>query len=126
VLAVLTRPDGSPYTRTELFVTLIVRPPARQGGEFRANLSDPDGRGEYSGSFALGSAIAQLRERGENFLGDWRLYIIAQDVNLVPDGLAPEKAALIIGGFPIAGPAVITLNSGPCPSVPPDALMEVY
>jgi len=126
VRAVLTRTDGSAYTGRDLFVTLLVKPPTGQGGEFRTILTDPGALGEYSGYFALGHAIAELRERGEKYLGDWRLYIIAQDINLSPDGLAPDKAAQIIGGFPIAGPAVVTLRAETCPIPTPDALMEVY
>jgi hypothetical protein len=124
--ASLTRADGSPYRGPELYVTLVVRPPAIQGGEFRAILTDPDERGEYYGYFKLEPAIQELRRLGQNYLGNWRLYVIAQDVNLAPDGLPPIEAAQIIGGFPIAGPAVISLKSGVCAAVPPDALMLVY
>ena len=126
VQAIFTHPDGSAYKGQELFVTFIARPPAGQGGEFRTVLSDPASKGEYAGAFPLDAALAQMRERHENFLGVWRLYVIAQDVNLAPQGLPPEQAAQIIGGFPVAGFSTVSLGSVTCPVLAADALMEVY
>ena len=126
VSATFDRGDGTPYKGTELFVTFIARPPAGQGGEFRTILVDPDGSGEFRGDFPLGVAIGQLRERHENFIGIWRLYIVAQDVNLGDEHLSPEDAARIIGGFPISGFTALTLDPSPCPVFGADALMEVY
>jgi hypothetical protein len=124
--AVITRVDGSPYRGQQLFVTLIARPPKGQGGEFRTVLLDPDGIGQYYGTFDLESSIRSVEKHGGKGLGDWRLYIIAQDINLSPEGLPPEISAQVIGGSPIAGPAIVTLSSGVCRVVSPDALMEVY
>ncbi|MGJ4898634.1 hypothetical protein ACQR2B_27985 [Bradyrhizobium oligotrophicum] len=126
VKAVLTRPDGSSYRGQELYVTFIARPPAGQGGEFRTVLTDPGSSGEYAGAFPLDVALGQMRERHENFIGVWRLYVIAQDVNLAPQGLSPEQAAQIIGGFPIAGFSTVSISSVKCPVLTADALMEVY
>jgi hypothetical protein len=67
----------------------------------------------------------KLRERRENYLGTWRLYLIAQDVNLADVGLDPVEAAKIIGGVPIAAPTSITLRSETCPVAAPDALIVV-
>ncbi|QHC92601.1 hypothetical protein PchlR47_31275 [Pseudomonas chlororaphis] len=116
---------GQLYSGVQLFTYVIIKPPAGTGGEFRIVLSDPKCEGVYRGIFNLARAVSQLRERKDGYLGDWRLYLVAQNINLAPDGLPPEEAAKFIGGSPIVAPFSVALRSVNCPVTLPDAVMTI-
>lgn len=117
--------SGRLYRGMDLFTYAIIKPPVGTGGEFRLVLSDTKSEGAYRGIFNLAHATAQVGEMRGNYLGDWRLYLFAQNINLAPPGLPPEQAAQIIGGSPIVAPISVTLKSGLCPVDRPDAIMTV-
>lgn len=123
--AEITNHLGQLYSGVQLFTYVIIKPPAGTGGEFRIVLSDPKCEGVYRGAFNLARAVEQLRERKDKYLGDWRLYLVAQNINLAPDGLLPEEAAKFIGGSPIVAPISVTLRSVNCPVALPDAVMKI-
>lgn len=116
---------GQLYSGVQLFVYVIIKPPAGTGGEFRIVLCDPKDEGVYRGLFHLADAVGQMRERQDGYLGEWRLYLVAQNINLAPDGLPPEEAAKFIGGSPVVAPISVVLRSDHCPLAQPDAVMTV-
>jgi hypothetical protein len=116
---------GRPYKSAELYVTIIIKPPTGTGGEFLLVCEDQDSSGIFRGTFDLMRAVSEIRETGGNYLGDWRLYLIAQNVNLASPHLPPEEAAQFIGGSPVAAPISVVLKPVACPVAAPDALMTV-
>lgn len=122
VRMIVSKPDGDLFRGPELYAFALFQAP---GGviTFVVDLTD-DGLGfdekqedgVYAGSLDLKRAYRELLQYDVEPYGIWRVFVFAQDVNLVKPGTPPEIAAKTIGGFFIASAVQITFDpSLPCP-----------
>lgn len=110
--AIFCSPDGFPF-----LVSLT-----DNGLDFDPGQND----GIYAGSLHLETAFGVLYKKGLSVLGEWKVYIFAQDVNLTLPGLPPEIAAQTFGGNLIVSPVSLTFNpSVPCPLTPHTTIVVV-
>lgn len=117
VCASFERPDGSLFTGADLYVSavLVSTYGAVRRFELRDDGRDPDekaGDGRYCGSY-LFRREGGKRPEDEDRPGDWYLFVIAQDVNTVPDGTDPFTAAHTIGGFVLTSQLELAFDQ-PC------------
>jgi len=121
VRARFSRSGDKLYSGTDLYAFALFRSPG--GLYFVVSLSD-DGLdydpeaddGVYAGWLNLERAYRRLLRYDLDVLGDWHVYIFAQDVNKAPPGAKPEIAAQQIGGFFVASALSIAFDpSLPCP-----------
>jgi hypothetical protein len=109
---------GAKYVGSRLFVQCILAGPH---GEYLSLPLEDSGRGPDSavdGTYT-GRHFFSGREAGV-----WRFYVIAQDVNEVAEGTAPEDAAQVIGGVVVSHSLTISFDGGSCPLVP-DGFVQV-
>lgn len=115
------RPGGAPFRGPELYGFALFRAP--QGLYFLVPLTD-DGvgfdahsnDGEYTAGLHLRDALQELKKVGQEPYGIWKVFVFAQDVNLVPPGTPAEIAAQTIGGIFVASAVQITFDPDqPCP-----------
>ena len=72
--------------------------------------------GVYAASLDLKRAWRLLLKYGQQVVGNWRVFVFAQDVNLTKPGTPPEIAAQHIGGMFVASAIELTFDpSLPCP-----------
>lgn len=118
----LERADGSLFHGVELYAFALFQSP---GGTltFVVDLTDdglgfdekPDD-GVFAGSLDLERAYREILKNNGEVHGLWRVFVFAQEVNLVKPGTAPQIAAQTIGGFFVASAVQITFDPTlPCP-----------
>ncbi|GIG85603.1 hypothetical protein [Plantactinospora endophytica] len=121
VRSTFTRPGGILYKGPELYAFALFRAP--QGLYFLVPLTDDGvgfdarpGDGEYTAGLPLRNALPELEKAKQTPYGIWRVFVFAQDVNLVPPGTPAEIAAQTVGGFMVASAIQITFDPNqPCP-----------
>ena len=121
VRAKFQKQGGGYFTGTDLYSFVLFQAP---GGLFFVQPLTDDGLGFdpaandaiYAGSLDLERTRRLLLSEGQDVFGVWRVFVFAQDVNLVEPGTPPEIAAQHIGGFFVASAIEITFDpSLPCP-----------
>jgi len=121
VRAKFQKQGGGYFTGTDLYSFVLFQAP---GGLFFVQPLTDDGLGFdpaandaiYAGSLDLERTRRLLLSQGQDVFGVWRVFVFAQDVNLVEPGTPPEIAAQHIGGFFVASAIEITFDpSLPCP-----------
>jgi hypothetical protein len=132
IRARFARSGATLYEGPELFALAVVISPNGDYGAMVALVDDgitPDesaGDGTYSGELHLERAFGEMRQRGLQFEGRWRVLVFAQDVNLADDSQPPEVQAQTIGGFVLTSPVTLTFDSSlPCP-ITAHATVEVH
>jgi hypothetical protein len=68
------------------------------------NIEPKPNTGSYIGA-------TTIRKR---MLGNWYLFVFAQDINTVLQGIDPKKAAQTIGGIVLTSRFALGLNGKPC------------
>ncbi|SDL90703.1 hypothetical protein [Paracoccus chinensis] len=122
VRMMVSKPEGNMFRGPELYAFALFQSP---DGiiTFVVDLTDdglgfddkPDD-GVYAGSLDLKRAYREMLQYDAEPYGTWRIFVFAQDVNLVAPGTAPEIAAKTIGGFFVASAVEINFDpSLPCP-----------
>ena len=115
------RPGGAPFVGPDLYAFALFRSPADRyfvtglGDDGVFGDSDPSD-GSYYGFLDSRLVFRELTKFGEEPYGLWRVYVYAQDVNLVPPGTDPVQAAKTVGGSFVASALTIEFDpSLPCP-----------
>ena len=110
VSAKFVKSDGPLCRGTQLYVTAQLWTLAGHSVIFE--LRD-DGLQTGKANSGVYSGLQNLI-RNEVLPGTWYLYVIAQDVNTVPEGTDPRQAAKTIGGMIVTKQLTIGLNGQPC------------
>jgi hypothetical protein len=127
VCASFERPDGSPFTGSDLYVTAVLV--STYGAARRFELRD-DGRGpdavandgSYCGAYQFRREHDE-RQGEHDRPGDWYLFVFAQDVNTVVEGTDPFTSAHTIGGFVLTSQLELAFDA-PC-QLDHDAVIHV-
>ena len=137
------RPDGEPYRSDELYVGGILVSTYGVARRFAMadhgmGLDEEAGDGWYTGGYIFGSANfsplmaathppdpeeASKSKKELDLPGIWYLFVIAQDVNTVPEGTDPFKAAHTIGGVTLTTQLELGFDK-PC-KLAHDAVIQV-
>jgi len=128
----VTREAGTFYSGPDLYAFALLISPDRDFAAVVPLVDDgiaPDktaNDGTYTGSIHLETVFPEMRKRQLAFEGIWKVYAVAQDVNLAEENDLPEIQAKTIGGFVIASPITLSFDTSlPCP-VTAQASVQVF
>jgi len=79
----------------------------------------------YVARFVPVEVAAGWALKAEHIRGDWRAYVLAQDVNDADPSMDPAEAATHIGSFPVHTPFKIHIKPNPTCPEPADAIVTV-
>ncbi len=107
----------------ELYVSAMLLSPS---GHMRlVRLRDEKNDGVYVARFVPAEVAAGWALKAEHIRGDWRAYVLAQDVNDADPSMDPAEAATHIGSFPVHTPFKIHIKPNPTCPEPADAIVTV-